>query len=209
MSEQFIRKPLSNFFIKKSLQLRLMMRIVMAMLVATVTSLASLLLVYFLKFDKVVFYMMDADTNLIKENVVSILLPSLIVSAIVNFVVAWGIGLYASRKYAVPIYKLEHWAYLLMEGKLTAKIRFREKEEMKELTDYCNSLSMDLLKKMLEIKKNLGILHRKGVDHPELKKIDDILATYDLDSDTIEIHTSHYQIPQDGANQHPAKPKTK
>jgi methyl-accepting chemotaxis protein len=194
MKGQFVRKPLGNFFIKRALQIRLMFKIVFTVLSATLISSGSLLLVYYLKYKSVLLYQMDQMTNLTKENIIFIILPSLLISALVNFFLACGIGLYASRKYAVPIYKLEHWARLLREGKITAKIRFREKEEMKELTDYCNDLSMDLLKKLLEIKKQAELLNNLGNASEELKKIQHVLSTFELDADTIEIHTLHYKL---------------
>jgi hypothetical protein len=171
-----------------------MFKIVFTVLFATVISSGSLLLVYYLKYKSVLLYQMDQMTNLTKENIIFIILPSLLISALVNFFLAGGIGLYASRKYAVPIYKLEHWARLLREGKITAKIRFREKEEMKELTDYCNDLSTDLLKKLLEIKKQVDLLKNLENGSKELQKIQGVLSTFELDAKTIEIHTLHYTL---------------
>jgi methyl-accepting chemotaxis protein len=208
MSEQFVRKPLGNFFIKRSLQLRLMFKIVFAVLFATIISSGSLLLVYYLKYKSVLLYQMDQMTNLTKENIIFIVLPSLLMSALVNFLLAMGIGLYASRKYAVPIYKLEHWARLLKEGKITAKIRFREKEEMKELTDYCNDLSVDLLQKLLEIKKQVGLLQNFENGSEQLTKIREVLATFELDAETIEIFTSHYNVSDFREKAPPAAPES-
>jgi len=194
MTDHFTRKPLGNFFIKKALQVRLIMKIVIAAIIATFISSGSLLLVYYLKYKSVLLYQMDQMTNLTKENIVFIVLPSLLMSALVSFIMAICIGLYASRKYAVPIYKLEHWAKLLKEGKITAKIRFREKEEMKELSDYCNELSSELLKKLLELKKQTELIGSGENNVEALKKIRDILATFELNADTIEIHTTHYKL---------------
>ena len=205
MKGQFVRKPLGNFFIKRALQVRLMLKIVFTVLSATLISSGSLLLVYYLRYKSVLLYQMDQMTNLTKENIIFIILPSLLISALVNLVLAGGIGLYASRKYAVPVYKLEHWARLLREGKITAKIRFREKEEMKELTDYCNDLSMDLLKKLLEIKKQVVLLNNLGNSSEELQKIQHVLSSFELDAETIEIHTMHYKLTNnDKEHQKPA-----
>jgi signal transduction histidine kinase len=182
-----------------------MLKIVFTVLSATLISSGSLLLVYYLRYKSVLLYQMDQMTNLTKENIIFIILPSLLISALVNLVLAGGIGLYASRKYAVPVYKLEHWARLLREGKITAKIRFREKEEMKELTDYCNDLSMDLLKKLLEIKKQVVLLNNQGNTSEELQKIQHVLSSFELDAETIEIHTMHYKLTNnDKENQKPA-----
>jgi len=194
MTGNFHRKPLGNFFIKKALQIRLIVKIVIAAIVATLISSGSLLLVYYVKYKSVLLYQMDQMTNLTKENIVFIILPSLLVSALASFIMALCIGLYSSRKYAVPIYKLEHWAKLLKEGKITAKIRFREKEEMKELADYCNELSSDLLKKLLELKKQTELIGSTEKNGEALKKIQEIIATFELNADTIEIHTTHYKL---------------
>jgi hypothetical protein len=182
-----------------------MLKIVFTVLSATLISSGSLLLVYYLRYKSVLLYQMDQMTNLTKENIIFIILPSLLISALVNLFLAGGIGLYASRKYAVPIYKLEHWARLLREGKITAKIRFREKEEMKELSDYCNDLSMDLLKKLLEIKKQVVLLNNLGNSSEELQKIQHVLSSFELDAETIEIHTMHYKLTNnDKEHQKPA-----
>jgi hypothetical protein len=197
MTEQFHRKPLSNFFIKRSLQIRLIIKIVIAALLATIICSCTLLVVYYLRYNSVLLYTMDQLTNLNKENIIFIILPSLLLSSLVNFIVAMCLGLYASRKYAVPIYKLEQWARMIRQGKISAQIRFREREEMKELSDDCNELTRDLRIKFSEIKKQALALKEKVKDSEELKKIETVLATLELEGELIEIHTTHYKLPED------------
>ena len=201
MTNQMARKPVGNFFIKKALQVRLIVKIVIAVIVATVISSGTLLLVYYMTYKSVLLYQMDRAANLTKENIIFIILPSLLISAFVNFLMAFFIGLYSSRKYAVPVYKLENWARLLKEGKITAKIQFREKEELRELADQCNTLSGDLLGKLVEIKKQTEALAQTGENGEALKKTREILSSFDLDASTIEIHTSCYTFtkPDDSA----------
>jgi nitrogen fixation/metabolism regulation signal transduction histidine kinase len=152
--------------------------------------------VYYLRYNSVLLYTMDQLTNLNKENIIFIILPSLLLSSLVNFIVAVCLGLYASRKYAVPIYKLEQWARMIRQGKISAQIRFREREEMKELSDDCNELTRDLRIKFSEIKKQALALKEKVKDSEELKKIETVLATLELDSELIEIHTTHFKLPE-------------
>ncbi|HUI91092.1 MAG TPA: hypothetical protein VLX68_02490 [Chitinivibrionales bacterium] len=194
MTEQFHRKPFSNFFIKRSLQMRLIVKIVIAALLATLICSCTLLLVYYLRYNSVLLYTMDQLTNLNKENIIFIILPSLLISSLVNFILAVCLGLYASRKYAVPIYKLEQWARMIRQGKISAQIRFREREEMKELSDDCNELTSDLRVKFVEIKKQCERLREKVKDAEELKRIDAVLATLELEGELIEIHTTHYKL---------------
>ncbi|MBD3347235.1 MAG: HAMP domain-containing protein [Chitinivibrionales bacterium] len=149
------RKPLGNFFIKKSLQLNLTLRILGAMILATLISGGTIVLAYYIRTQSVLFYQLEATGNLSKESIFYIILPSLIISIIVNIIVAIFIGLYASRKYAVPIYKLEQWAKLIGNGKLHARLRFREQNEMRELSDHFNTLVDDLREKFMTAKKAL------------------------------------------------------
>jgi signal transduction histidine kinase len=174
--------------------IRLIIKIVFAVIVATIICSCTLLLVYYLRYNSVLLYQMDQLTNLTKENIIFIILPSLLISSLVNFVMAVCLGLYASRKYAVPIYKLEQWARLIRQGKIAAQIRFREREEMKELSDDCNALTSDLRAKFSTIKEQAALLKKKIKDSPELGRIEEVLGSFDLDGETIEIHTSAYKV---------------
>jgi nitrate/nitrite-specific signal transduction histidine kinase len=192
--QQVHRKYIGNFFIKRSLQIRLIVKIVVAALLATIICSCTLLLVYYLKYNSVLLYQMDQLTNLTKENIIFIILPSLLISSLVNFFIAVCLGLYASRKYAVPIYKLEQWARMIRQGKISAKIQFREREEMKELSDDCNNLTSDLREKFIQIKKQALMLKEKTKDSEEIQKIENVLSSLQLEAETIEIHTSTLRV---------------
>jgi methyl-accepting chemotaxis protein len=183
------RKVVGNFFIKRSLQIRFITKVVVAAILATIICSCTLLLVYYLRYNSVLLYQMDQMTNLTKENIVFIVLPSLLISSLVNFIGAVVLGLYASRKYAVPIYKLEQWASLIKQGKISALLHFREKEEMKELSDDCNSLTADLRTKFTTIKTQTMLLKEKLNNSEEIRKIEEVLSTIELESDSIQIHT--------------------
>lgn len=180
--EKFVRKPVGNFFIKKSLQLRLITKVVLASLISTIVSSGSLLLVYYLKYHTVVVYQWDQISDeLNREHILHLILPTLVISSVVGILVAIGIGLYASRKYAVPIYKIEQWASMLLKGKMTALLRFREREEMKELSEKCNELGGKLRSNLLEIKKRVERLEANGPENENLTAISSILADMELE----------------------------
>ena len=163
--EKIIRKPIGNFFIKKSLQIRLIVKIVIAALTSTLVSSGSLIVVYYLKYQTVVVYQLDKVTqDLSREHIIFLILPTLLMSSIVSLIVAFGVGLYSSRKYAVPIYKLEQWASLLLQGKFTVLLRFREKEEMKELSDKCNQLAADMHERYIKIRRLAELLKQSDPD---------------------------------------------
>jgi methyl-accepting chemotaxis protein len=195
MSSKANRKPIGNFFIKKSLQLRLIKKISIAALLSTLASTISLILVYYLKYQTVIVYQLDKVTQeLHREHIVYLILPTLLVSALVAFAVAFGIGLYASRKYAVPVYKLEQWATLLRAGKMSALLRFREKEEMKELSDRCNQLATEYRNRFLELKKQVELLRENSDTAAVAEDLEKILINLELDKAPIEVNTGYYAV---------------
>jgi hypothetical protein len=195
MSGKMHRKPIGNFFIKKSLQIRLITKIVIAALLSTIVSSGSLILVYFLKYQTVIVYQLDKVTqDLNREHIIFLILPSLLVSALVSIFVSFCIGLYSSRKYAVPIYKLEQWATLLRSGKMSALLRFREKEEMKELSDRCNQLASEMRNRFLEIKKQADLLKENDATKGVAVDLEKVLENLDLTMDPIEVTTGYYSV---------------
>jgi len=195
MSSKVSRKPLGNFFIKKSLQLRLIKKIALAALLSTLASSGSLIVVYYLKYQTVIVYQLDkVSQDLNREHIIYLILPTLLVSALVSILVSFGIGLYASRKYAVPIYKLEQWATLLLNGKLSALLRFREKEEMKELSDKCNQLATGMRERFIEIKHLAERLKDTPATAPAAAELKKILKDFNLDKSPIEVTTGYYAV---------------
>ncbi|MCL2182056.1 MAG: hypothetical protein FWB85_01120 [Chitinispirillia bacterium] len=186
---KFVRKPFGNFFIKKSLQMGLIMKVVTAALLSVVLSSASLVYVYWDRYDTVAIYMWNQDNNnLQKESILALILPTLGISAAVSLIVALGIGMYASRKFAVPIYKIEQWTSMLLRGQMTAILRFREQEEMKDLSQRCNELGEHMRDILLDIKGKVKAMQEAGVKSPELESIISKLGTMELSNQPIEIH---------------------
>ncbi len=198
MKKRSSRRPVSNFFIKKKLQVRLIKKIVFAVIMATLVCVATLLLTYLVKYKSAVFYRVTFDLDASignRENIISIILPSLIISSIVNIGIAIFVGLYASRKYALPIFKLEQWVEFLQDGCLTVKLNFREKAEMKELCDECNNLSDTLRTKFLTIQQNVSELEQTNKDSQAIKKIQNVLDTLVLEAEPIKIQTRYLKTP--------------
>ncbi|MBD3241543.1 MAG: hypothetical protein GF331_13220 [Chitinivibrionales bacterium] len=194
----FVRRPIGNFFIKRELQLRLIAKIVLTVLITTVICVASLLFVFYLRYKTILLYQMSIEGELSKEHIVDVLLPSLLISGIVNILLGIGVGLYASRKYAVPIYKLEQWAMLLKNGHLTAKLRFREKEEMKELSDHCNLLGEEIRSRFSRVGELVGSLKDKVDGTEEIEEIEKALADLELQTG-VDVTTGFYSISTEGS----------
>jgi len=194
MKNTAARKPIGNFFVKKALQLRLIFNIVGVVMLTTVVSCISVLAVYYLSYSSLLFYSMDKTTDaLAKQNIFSILLPVLGVSVLANLLIALGIGFYASRKYAIPIFKLEQWASLLLQGKMTAILHFREKEEMNELTSKCNEVANFFRQHFISVKKQVEAAQKVHQDSPAIQQIEKSLEGLDLHTDEIAVNTGYYQ----------------
>jgi signal transduction histidine kinase len=190
MASKVIRKPLGNFFIKKALQVRLIMKVVAAALLSVAVSAASLILVYYMKYQTIVIYTWDQDDNVLqKGHIIELILPTLIISSVVGLIVAFGIGLYASRKYAVPVYKIEQWTSMLLRGQMTAILKFREEEEMKDLSVRCNELGTHIRGVLMDIQNKVKVMQDAGVQSKELDAIAARLGAMELTNEPVEVKT--------------------
>lgn len=192
--KKFARKPIGNFFIKKELQVRLILKIVLSVVLATLIFAATLLATYHFTYGGLVYYPVDLNEGIGERTpILELIKLPLIVSAVLNVFVAFGVGLYASRKYAVPIFKLEQWVSLLKQGNMTAKLRFREKEEMRELCGQCNSLTAQLRERFAKIRKEVDGLRDNSVASEHLTKLQSMIGDLDLDTGPIEVHTTYME----------------
>jgi hypothetical protein len=153
MSDKNIRQPMKNFFIKKSMQIKIIMKIVFIILITALLTTVTVSLVYSSKSQNGSFYYMSNDTkqDLELKNILEVILPSVIGAQLVTLFIGLGIGLFSSRKIAVPIYKFEKWVSQLKTGNLLTRLEFREKSEMEDLTHQCNSLADFYRDKFIEI----------------------------------------------------------
>ncbi len=143
MSQQNARQPFRHFFIKKSMQLRVIFEIVFVVLLTGIITTAALTLIYNSKSKSGSFYYMSNDTrkDLELKNILEVVLPSVVGAQVFSILIGLGIGLFSSRKMAVPIYKFEKWVQQLKTGNLNTRLSFRENEEMRDLTEECNALA--------------------------------------------------------------------
>ena len=104
MSRNFARKPIGNFFIKKDLQLRLIVKIMLSVVLATLIFAATLLATYHFTYGGLVYYPVDLDAGIGERTpMLQLILLPLVVSGVLNIVVAFRIVIYAWCKYDVQI----------------------------------------------------------------------------------------------------------
>lgn len=145
------RRPVANFIIKPRLQLKLIILFVFASVIASVCSLGLLFLILRIDLDgleglRTAWYYLKATY------------PGFGIAAAVSLLVGILVGTYASRKVALPIYKVEKWSKSLQEGNLKAKLGMRNQDYWEEMAKNCNTFTHDLRKnfKMLQSNKSLS-----------------------------------------------------
>ncbi|MBD3393483.1 MAG: hypothetical protein GF418_15210 [Chitinivibrionales bacterium] len=143
MAEKTLRKPVSNFFIKKSIQLNIIGKILLVMLISVLVMTVLLAWIYNAKSQAGSFYYMSNNImeDLKLQSILGLVLPPLFAAQIVSLLIGIGIGLFSSRKVAVPLYKIEKWASALTAGQLKTRLAFREDRQMQDLTRQCNLMA--------------------------------------------------------------------
>jgi methyl-accepting chemotaxis protein len=159
-----IRKPISNFIIKREIQSRIIFSIVIAMIVTGVLTSVLLALYYNSKSAQGTFYFMSNNVrqDLELASFLGVILPALIVAQMVSFVIAIAVALFSSRQVAVPIFKMEKWAERLAEGDLRTKLSFRERDKFHDLSMQCNKVNDYYLAIFSQIKDSADSLNALG-----------------------------------------------
>jgi methyl-accepting chemotaxis protein len=168
MTQENIRKPVRHFFIKKSMQLNLIFKILLVVFLSAVIATAALTVLYNSKAHGGSFYYMSNDMrqDLELKNILEFVLPSVIGAQLFSIIIGLGIGLFSSRKMAVPIYKFEKWVSQLKTGNLNTRLSFRETEEMKDLTVECNALAGYYRDLFREISATVDALEKTASSNP-------------------------------------------
>ena len=148
MSEPVVRKPLANFLIKPTFQIKIILKILFVMAMTGVLTTLLIAWTYHARSQEGGFYYMDVRQDIELTSILGFILPALVAAQAVSFLVAVAIGLFSSRKAAVPTYKIEKWAAQLRAGNLNTRLAFREHDEMYELTRECNA-AVDQYKRTL------------------------------------------------------------
>lgn len=186
MTDKNFRHPLRNFFIKKSIQFKIVMQIIMTALIAGIITLGILVFIYNSKSQAGSFYYMSNDVmqDLELKNILGIILTPILTVEFVAIFISFVIGLISSRKIAVPLYKIEKWADDLSNGKLNVELAFREEDRLSDLTDRCNAATKFYRNALTNINLLAENISRNPTDQTQVQKdisaIRKILSQIDL-----------------------------
>lgn len=169
--EKINRRPFSNFILKRSIQARITVRIILLVLATSIATSAILGWYYTHKSEAGYYYYMSNDVkqDLELKNILGVILPSLIAAQAVSFIIAFAVGLFSSRKVAVPLYKIERWAQQLSKGNLRTRLMFREKKEMMDIVLACNNVADYYRDIFAEIDNSVRTIDKDIYDSPRVR----------------------------------------
>jgi len=136
------RKPFRNFIFAPRLQWP---QIVRNGLMVAFTSLGTamiVLLIYHREFGDASFYIMERNSTMFpvdRSGLVALLVPAVGGTALAGMLLGWLLTLGASRRIALPVYKVGQWARRVAEGDLHVRLGFRGGDDLEGLADNCNA----------------------------------------------------------------------
>lgn len=131
------RRPIAHFFVKPALQAKLTAFFVGAAVLSSFGTLGAIYLLTRINLDgleglRTAWYYLKATY------------PGFLVAGAVSLLVGVFVGIWASRKVALPIYKVEQWSRRLREGNLQERLGMRAEDYWGEMAASCNRFTEDL-----------------------------------------------------------------
>lgn len=165
-----------KYFIKPGFQSRLTaIFILIVIIVANIVG----TLVYGFSVEKL-------ESNLVEEAKLPVdskqlgqaLLPGVIIAELISIFVVAFICIFVTHTIAGPVYRMEKVVRNIGEGDLTHFIKLRPKDELKDLADSMNEMTMGLRNKVISFRENVtqiqdGITLAKNTG--DMSKLDDVL----------------------------------
>ncbi|HNV68927.1 MAG TPA: methyl-accepting chemotaxis protein [Candidatus Ozemobacteraceae bacterium] len=138
-------------FIKPGFQFRLtLILILVVIIVANIVG----ALVYGLSIDKLESKLVvEAKLPIDPTQLGQALLPGVIIAELISILITAFICIFVTHTIAGPVYRMERVARSIGEGDLTNFIKLRPKDELKDLADSMNEMTMGLRNKVTSLKE--------------------------------------------------------
>lgn len=147
-------RPRKKYFIKPGFQSRL--TAILILIVIIVANFVGALVYYFsvekLETDLVVVHKLPVDGIKLGQA----LLPGVIIAELISIFLVAFICIKITHAIAGPVYRMERVARGIGEGDLTNFIKLRHKDELKDLADSMNEMTMGLRNKIISLKDSLA-----------------------------------------------------
>lgn len=120
------------------------------------------------------------------------LLPGVIIAELMSIFVVAFICIFVTHTIAGPVYRMERVVRNIGEGDLTHFTKLRPKDELKDLADAMNDMTMGLRNKIISFKENLsqindGIVSAKASG--KMDRLDDALKSIEAMKESLDTFT--------------------
>lgn len=169
-----------TYFVKKDFQTRLIIKAVIMASISAILTTIIILLLYWWKSQGGVYYYTRANIDNPVErqtigSVLNIVLPGLVVACIISIILTVVLGIFLSHRLAGPLYRLKKHMGFVGDGDLSLNIKFRPKDELKDIADSFNDM-LDGLSSRLSNIKNISkeisaYIENNENDKEKLKKL--------------------------------------
>ena len=178
LAKSFSRRPLRNFiFLPKVQWPQIVGNMVLAMVTAVGTGIAILYL-YQGEFGDSSIYIMDKASSLRpldRRGLLDLLLPAVGATTLMGMFLGWLMAFGASRRIALPIYKVQQWARRISNGDLHVRVGFRKADHLDELANACNEALDKVREDFLEIR---SLVADEKIPKEVRDRLGDILSRY-------------------------------
>lgn len=177
-AKSFNRRPLRNFIFLPQVQWpQIAGNMALAFATAVGTGLAILYL-YHREFGESSIYVMDKSSALYpldRRGLLNLLLPAVGATTLMGMLLGWLMAFGASRRIALPIYKVEQWARRVSKGDLHVRLGFRKADRLQDLADACNGALDKVRMDLLEIQ---SVVADEKIPKEVRDRLGDILSRY-------------------------------
>lgn len=144
----------TNFFIKPGFQSRL--TAIFILIVIIVANFVGAL-VYTFSVEKLESTLViESKLPVESSQIGQILLPGVIIAELISIFVVAFICIFVTHTIAGPVYRMERVARNIGEGDLTHFIKLRPKDELKDLADAMNEMTMGLRNRIINFKETMS-----------------------------------------------------
>ncbi|MBP5467916.1 MAG: methyl-accepting chemotaxis protein [Candidatus Riflebacteria bacterium] len=176
----------TKYFIKPGFQSRL--TAIMILLVIIVANLVGGL-TYCFAYEKLTEMFTEFKVPIGVEQLTKLLLPGVLLSELISIFLVGFLCIKITHTIAGPVYRMERVARGIGEGDLTNFIKLRQRDELKDLADSMNEMTLGLRNRVINLKENFGEV-RESIEATkatkDTTKLDSVIAKLDSIEETLQ-----------------------
>lgn len=169
--EEKVRRKVINYSIKREMQIRLLVKLMIIVLVSV-----GLTGVFFYLYSNQEVGQTFTQFHIRARSFLDYLLPAVVIAILLGILVAFVMALFFPQRIAGPLYRIERdLREKVGEGDLTVRFMVRKGDEMEELADSLNVMMEKMAARVERInsltKELVTILEGNGMDREEVIKV--------------------------------------